>query len=443
MGWIENRNGKTSSAPQSCGLQLLSGIMKRVLLLLPTTSYRNEAFIAAGKKVGVEMITAADYCHRLAPGWGLDPIRAVHFDRPGEALDVVLRSLKHKPDAVLAVDDPGLELAALLNERLGLAANLPEAVRRVRDKLSFRQMQKEGGLLCPDFRHLPSDADPAELLSRLKWPVVVKARRLSGSRGVIRADNAQAYLQAVSWVKGIQNKADRDAADLGLVVEGFIPGREYALESILDHGKLNTLAWFDKPDPLDGPYFEETIYVTPSRLPNRTQEEIHHAVQHACRLAGLVTGPVHAEMRVNDEGVWLLEVAARSIGGLCGITLNHVLGITLEELILRHALNEPVELSASREGAGVMMIPIPRRGIYRGVRNLGSVLEVPGITGIRITAQAGQIIAPPPDGASYLGFIFSLCANPAEAEMALRLAHTRLLFDIQPEYKVQESISEH
>ena len=417
--------------------------MKRVLLLLPTTSYRNEAFIAAGKKLGVEMITAADYCHQLAPGWGLDPIMAVHFDRPGEALEVVLRSLKHKPDAVLAVDDPGLELAALLNERLGLAANSPEAVRRVRDKLSFRQMQKERGFLCPDFRHLPSDADPAELLSRLKWPVVVKARRLSGSRGVIRADNAQAYLQAVSWVKGIQNKADRDAADLGLVVEDFIPGREYALESILEHGKLNTLAWFDKPDPLDGPYFEETIYVTPSRLPNQTQEDIRHAVQRACRLAGLVTGPVHAEMRVNAEGVWLLEVAARSIGGLCGTALNHVLGITLEELILRHALNEPVALSSSREGAGVMMIPIPRRGIYRGVRNLGSALEVPGITGIRITAQAGQIIAPPPDGASYLGFIFSLCANPAEAEMALRLAHATLLFDIQPEYQVQESISEH
>jgi len=417
--------------------------MKRVLLLLPTTSYRNEAFIAAGNKLGVELITAADYCHQLAPEWGLDPIMAVHFDRPGEALDVVLRSLKHKPDAVLAVDDPGLELAALLNERLGLAANPPEAVRRVRDKLSFRQMQKERGFLCPDFRHLPSDADPAELLSRLKWPVVVKARRLSGSRGVIRADNAQAYLQAVNWVKGIQNKADRDAADLGLVVEDFIPGREYALESILDRGELNTLAWFDKPDPLDGPYFEETIYVTPSRLPNQTQEEIRHAVQRACRLAGLVTGPVHAEMRVNAEGVWLLEVAARSIGGLCGTALNHVLGITLEELILRHALNEPVALSSSGEGAGVMMIPIPRRGIYRGVRNLGSALEVPGITGIRITAQAGQIIAPPPDGASYLGFIFSLCANPAEAEMALRLAHATLRFDIQPEYKVQESISEH
>jgi len=417
--------------------------MKRVLLLLPTTSYRNEAFLAAGKKLDVEIITAADYCHQLAPSWGLPPIMAVHFDRPGEALEVVLRSLKHKPDAVLAVDDPGLELAARLNEGLGLAANPPEAVRRLRDKLAFRQMQKERGFLCPDFQHLASDADPAQLLGQLRWPVVVKARRLSGSRGVIRADNTREFLQAVNWVRDIQNKADRDAASLGLVVEDFIAGREYALEGILDRGELSRLALFDKPDPLDGPYFEETLYVTPSRLPDRTQEEIHGTVQRACRSAGLITGPVHAEMRVNGEGVWLLEAAARSIGGLCGMALNHALGVTLEELILRSALNQPVALSASREGAGVMMIPIPRRGIYLGVQDLDSASEVPGITGIRITAQPGQIIAPPPEGASYLGFIFSLCATPAEAELALRRAHARLLFDIQPEYKVQELASEH
>jgi len=417
--------------------------MKRVLLLLPTTSYRNEAFLAAGKKLDVEIITAADYCHQLAPSWGLPPIMAVHFDRPGEALEVVLRSLKHKPDAVLAVDDPGLELAARLNEGLGLAANPPEAVRRLRDKLAFRQMQKERGFLCPDFQHLASDADPAQLLGQLRWPVVVKARRLSGSRGVIRADNTREFLQAVNWVRDIQNKADRDAASLGLVVEDFIAGREYALEGILDRGELSALALFDKPDPLDGPYFEETVYVTPSRLPDRTQEEIHGTVQRACRSAGLITGPVHAEMRVNGEGVWLLEAAARSIGGLCGMALNHALGVTLEELILRSALNQPVALSASREGAGVMMIPIPRRGIYLGVQDLDSASEVPGITGIRITAQPGQIIAPPPEGASYLGFIFSLCATPAEAELALRRAHARLLFDIQPEYKVQELASEH
>ena len=417
--------------------------MKRVLLLLPTTSYRNEAFLAAGEKLDVEIITVADYCHQLAPAWGLDPIMAVHFDRPDEALEVVLRSLKHKPDAVLAVDDPGLELAARLNEGLGLAANPPEAVRQLRDKLAFRQMQQEHGFPCPDFHHLPSAADPAQLLGQLRWPIVVKARRLSGSRGVIRADNAREYLQAVNWVRDIQNKADRDAASLGLVVEEFIAGREYALEGILSRRELRVLALFDKPDPLDGPYFEETIYVTPSRLPDQTQEEMHGTVQRACRQAGLITGPVHAEIRVNGEGVWLLEVAARSIGGLCGMALNHALGMTLEELILRSALNQPVALSASREGAGVMMIPIPRRGIYQGVHDLDSASEVPGITGIRITAQPGQIIAPPPEGASYLGFIFSLCATPAEAESALRHAHARLLFDIQPEYKVHESASGH
>jgi len=413
--------------------------MKRVLLLLPTASYRNEAFLAAGKKLDIEIITAADYCHQLAPAWGLEPIMALDFDRPGEAIDTVLHSLKHQPDAVLAVDDSGLELAALLNERLNLAANPPSAVRRLRDKLAFRQMQREHGFPCPDFHHLPSAADPTMLLAKIKWPTVVKARRLSASRGVIRADDAGKYLTAVNRVRTIQAKADRDAGELGLVIEQFIPGHEYALEGLLENGQLTTLALFDKPDPLDGPYFEETLYVTPSRLSEPRQQQIQRSVQCACRAAGLVTGPVHAEMRVNCEGVWLLEVAARSIGGLCGTALTHALGMTLEELILRQALGRPVGLSALRAGAGVMMIPIPRRGIYLGVRNLESAIQLPGISGIRITAQPGQIIAPPPEGASYLGFIFSLCASAAEAELALRLAHAQLTFDIQPEHALNAS----
>jgi biotin carboxylase len=255
---------------------------------------------------------------------------------------------------------------------------------------------------------------------------------------VIRADNDREYRQAVSWVRGIQAKADRSAAELGILVEEFIPGREYALEGMLEGGALTTLALFDKPDPLDGPYFEETIYVTPSRLAAPTQEEMQRTVERACRLAGATNGPVHAEVRVNAEGVWLLEVAARSIGGLCGTVLRHALGMTLEELILRQALNRPVKLRAAVEGAGVMMIPIPWRGIYQGVHNLESALQVAGITGIRITAQPGEIIAPPPEGAGYLGFIFSQCASAAEAELALRLAHAWLAFDIQPEYTLQE-----
>jgi biotin carboxylase len=373
----------------------------------------------------------------LAPSWGLSPIMALHFDRPEQAADTLLREINATPDAVLAVDDSGVELAALLSERLGLPANSAQAVRRVRDKLAFRRLLQEREFLCPEFHHLPSGEDPRKLLPELQFPAVVKARRLSGSRGVIRADDPEELMRAVNWARAIQTRADRDAQELGLIIEDFIPGREYALEGSLQRGELTTLALFDKPDPLDGPYFEETLYITPSRLPEALQDRIHQEVARACRAAELMTGPVHAEVRVNDLGIWILEVAARSIGGLCGRVLNHLLGMSLEELILRQAVAESVpSLRVAGEGgaAGVMMIPIPRRGIYRGLEGLAAAQSVRGVTGVAITVEPGQIVAPPPDGASYLGFIFARTASPADAEMALRIAHRRLHFDIRPEY---------
>jgi biotin carboxylase len=408
--------------------------MKRVLLLLPTTGYRNKDFLAAAKKLGVEIVAVANYCHQLAPSWGLAPIMALHFDRPEQAVDTVLREINGNLDAVLAVDDSGVELAALLSERLGLPGNPAHAVRRVRDKLAFRQLLQEREFLCPEFHHLPTGDDPRKLVPELKFPVVVKARRLSASRGVIRADDSEALVRAVNWVRAIQSRADRDAQELGLIIEDFIPGREYALEGTLESGELTTLALFDKPDPLDGPYFEETIYVTPSRLPGALQDRIHQEVARACRFAGLTTGPVHAEVRVNGQGIWILEVAARSIGGLCGRVLTHFLGMSLEELILRQVVAEPLAIAGEGGAAAVMMIPIPRRGIYHGLEGLAAAHSVLGVTGVSITAEPGQIIAPPPDGASYLGFIFARAALPAEAENALRIAHRRLQFDIRPEY---------
>jgi biotin carboxylase len=261
--------------------------------------------------------------------------------------------------------------------------------------------------------------------------VVVKARRLSASRGVIRADTREAYAQAVHWVRGIQAKADRDAADLGLVVERFISGSEHALEGLLQGGRLRVLALIDKPDPLDGPYFEETLYVTPSRLAPQQQDAIAFAVQRACELVGLESGPIHAEMRVNVQGVWLLEIAARSIGGLCGRMLRQALGMSLEELILRHALNLRLPEAEHREASGVMMVPIAARGIFHGVRGLDGALAVPGVSDIRITASPGQLIAPPPEGAGYLGFIFAQGTTPGAVESSLREAQRRLAFDIQ------------
>ena len=410
--------------------------MKRVLLLLPTTSYRNDAFLEAAKRLSVEVVAAANYCHQLAPTWGMSPLMALHFDQPEFAADTVLRESNGKLDAVLAVDDAGVELAALLTERLGLPGNPVDAVRKVRDKLAFRHLLREHGFFCPEFHHLPSDEDPRQLAAALTFPVVVKARRLSGSRGVIRADDSEALVRAVHLVRVIQAKTDRDAQKLGILIEGFIPGREYALEGLLDDGQLTTLALFDKPDPLDGPYFEETLYITPSRLPTALQDGVRRDVARACRVAGLATGPIHAEMRVNDHGIWLLEVAARSIGGLCGRMLTHSLGMSLEELILRQAVAEPFPIAGACGAAGVMMIPIPRRGIYAGIYGVTAAQSVPGITGVTIAAAPGEIVAPPPDGSGYLGFIFARTESPAEAETALRVAHRQLSFEIRPEYGI-------
>ncbi len=413
---------------------------QQVLLLLPAASYRNDAFRAAAQRLGVEIVPAADYCHRLAPQWGLHPLMALPFDRPRRALALALRHLGRKPDAVLAVDDHGVELAALLSRRLGQPGNPVGSVRLLRDKLAFRTLQKRHRMKQPWFRHLRSDADPAALRA-VRFPAVVKARRLSASRGVIRADDRPGLIRAVARVRRIQKQGDRDAARLGLVIEEFIPGREYALEGLLANGRLRLLALFDKPDSLDGPYFEETIYVTPSRLPRRVQRAAAREVAQACRHAGLASGPVHAEFRINARGIWLLEIAPRSIGGLCGSVLTHALGMTLEELILRHALGRALPVARHRAACGVMMVPIPARGILDEVTGVGEARAVRGVTAIRITAERGQIVAPPPESTGYLGFIFARGQAVTQVETSLRNALQRLEIKIRPEVPLRFALT--
>jgi len=368
----------------------------------------------------------------------MNPVLALPFSEPLAAAERALTYLDRNLCAVLAVDDRGLEVAALIAERLGLPGNPPAAVRMLRDKLAFRDLQRRIGLPCPDFQHLPEHSDPATLAPHLDYPVVVKARRLSASRGVIRADDAAAFVRAAERVRAIQRRADRDAAALGLVVERFVSGREYALEGLLTNGVLDVLALFDKPDPLDGPYFEETIYVTPSHLPNAVQRAIAAYVECACRAAGVVNGPVHAEMRVTDDRIVLIEIAARSIGGLCGRVLRHGLGMSLEELVLRHALGLSVPVHRSGAAAGVMMIPIPARGILAAVTGVEAARRIAGIGDVVISVTTGELLVPPPEGGAYLGFIFARGQTAAEAETALRLAHAELQFDLRPEIPIEE-----
>jgi biotin carboxylase len=304
----------------------------------------------------------------------------------------------------------------------------------------MRELLARAGVPSPTFTTVRIDEDPAAAARRMAYPCVLKPRVLSASRGVIRADDEAAFVAAFARIRAILREPEVAALGEGtdsIVVEGFVPGVEVALEGLLEDGALRTLALFDKPDPLDGPFFEETIYVTPSRLPVATQAAVADVAARAARALGLSDGAVHCELRLRAaaggalEPV-VLEIAARSIGGLCGRTLRFGTGMSLEELILRRALGRPVDsLERERAAAGVMMIPIPRGGILEEVRGLDEARAVPHVEDVTISLHKGQEVVPLPEGSRYLGFIFSRATTPAQAEAALRAAHRHLHFVIR------------
>src|SRR5215471_2163951 len=403
---------------------------KRVLLVAAKTGYQVREFYGAAKRLGFDLTLATDRCHVLDDPWA-DQATPVHFSEPKAAVEV-LRA-RGPFDGIVAVGDQPAVVAAEIAASLGLRFHAPEAVRVANNKFLTRERLRAASLPVPSFA-----LDP---MGEPRYPCVLKPLHWSASRGVIRANNREEYKEAFARI-GKMTRGSR------VLVEDFIPGREFALEGILTRGQLQTLAIFDKPDPLDGPYFEETIYVTPSREPVRVQSDIKSAAQRAVSALGLTQGPVHAEMRVNEEGVWVLEVAARPIGGLCARVLRFSAETSLEELLLLDAVGTDISDAALAPGEhAVMMVPIPQSGIYFGVDGVDRAREVPGVSEIEITAKEGQKLEMLPEGASYLGFIFAHtegghserahierahAGSPAGAERAVREAHRRLKFTISP-----------
>jgi biotin carboxylase len=409
----------------------------RVLLLMSPATYRAGAFLDAAKRLGIEAFQGVDHPPGLEPNAG--HLLAVDLSA-ASANQQISEFVQHESiDAVLAIDDTATLVAANVNASLGRPHNDPESALAARDKWIMREAFRRGGVPVPHYESFPLTSDPVEIAARVPFPCVVKPLRLSGSRGVIRADDPASF--AVAWNRTKRMLLDEEGLDhetSSMLVESFIPGFEVALEGLLIDGRLDVLAIFDKPDPLDGPFFEETIYVTPSRLPIETQELIGKRTAEAAAAVGLRVGPVHAELRVNDEDVWPIELAGRSIGGLCSSVLEFGAGMSLEELILRQAVGYSIE-STTRDGgaAGVMMIPIPKRGMLRAVDGIEEALAVPGVTGLEITARMNYPIVPLPEGASYLGFIFARGETPEEVEAAIRESHACLKIRIDPMLGVQ------
>lgn len=414
----------------------LAGIRRgTVLLVMSSASYRTAAFLEAARSVGLDVSCALDTPESLSSN--IEDNVAVDFsDIDGATLRIVTFA-RERADvrAILAIDDRGAVIAAKASAQLGLPHNDPDSAIAARDKLVMRNRLRAAGVQVPEYQSYPADIDPSSIANHVSYPSVVKPLLLSGSRGVIRADTPDEFIAAFERTRSILDASGIPPDENEVLVERFVEGFEVALEGLLTDGRLETLALFDKPDPLDGPFFEETIYVMPSRLPDDVQAAISSRAEEAAAAIGLRHGPVHAELRVNRAtgDIWTIELAGRSIGGLCSSILDFGAGMTLEELILRHAAGMRATPHQRNEaGAGVMMIPIPRSGMLRGVTGLTEAAGVQGITGIEITAPLNQPILALPEGSSYLGFIFARSDSAEGAEHALRRAHSLLSFEIAP-----------
>jgi biotin carboxylase len=409
---------------------------KRVLVLAATTGYQTRVFEEAARRIGFEPVMATDRCLHLPDPWG-DGAVAVRFQEP-EAGAEALAKLDPAPDGIVAVGDAPTRIAALTAAKLGLRFHTHEAVVRCRDKFIAHERFREAGLPCPEYFRVPVHVDLAEAVRSVRFPCVLKPLGLSGSRGVIRANDEAEFAGAFERICAILSQPEvrrvRETEQDFIQIEEYIPGREFALEGLVIDGVLQTLAIFEKPDPLEGPFFEETVYLTPPRISDAVTAAIIETTRRAVTALGLTNGPVHAEMRVNETGVYMLEAAARPIGGLCAQSLRFAGDATLEEILLRFAVGEDISgVRRETSASGVMMIPIPSSGIYSGVAGLEEARSVPGVTDVVVTAKEGQRMVRLPEGASYLGFIFARGNSPDEVEAALRLSHSHLIFQIMAE----------
>ncbi|MFP6702744.1 MAG: ATP-grasp domain-containing protein [Planctomycetaceae bacterium] len=419
---------------------------------MPTTTYRTEAFVGAAQRLDVDVTIGSEKPNTLT---NLNPtaLLTLRFDDPAHAARQAAEfSAKHPIDAVVAADSQAVTVGAAICELLGLRHNSVASSTRAENKHRMRQAFEQAGVRSPEYRLCLLDDERGALADGIEYPCVIKPLALSASQGVMRVDTAEEFVQAVGRLESIlkrehditpasdtsgdgraQSQVQSPASSRQFLVEQFVDGPEVALEGMLTRGNLRMLALFDKPDPLDGPFFEETIYVTPSRLAAELQEEIAQCAAQATRALGLTEGPVHAELRLAKDGPSVIEVNARSIGGLCSRVLRFGTGLSLEELIIRHSLEDGFQLpERQRQATGVMMIPTPYAGRLIGIHGIDEARAVSGVDDVVISAHLGQRLVPLPEGSRYLGFIFAQAELPQAVEAALRESHSKLEFAIEP-----------
>lgn len=407
-----------------------------ILLIAPARSYRVASYIQAAEKLGYRLLIVSDSRHSLVSAIA-DGI-TIDFDQPDQAFNTVIKSIQSKSIVtVIATDDRVVTLSSRIAKALGLAHNDPQATLLTYRKDLARIRLQQQHCNVPEFRVCAFEKI-ADIAEDLDYPVVIKPLMLSGSRGVIRADDAEQCIQAGHRVARIVQLETQDDYERNhCLIEQFLKGDEVAIEGFVQSGKFINLAMFDKPEPMNGPFFEESFYITPSRLPTHVQQAVIDEIERSCHAYGLTHGPIHAEARITDQGVFLLEMASRTIGGQCAQLIEFALGQKLEEVIIRLMCLEKLALSTNRQHAGVLMIPIPKGGILKRVEGLLDARRVDHISSIEIHIQPGYELIPLPEGSSYLGFIFASAASYDDTLQALKSAHEKLKFITAPRWHLQ------
>ena len=406
----------------------------RVLLVAPDRSYRTGAFVNAGNALGIQITVAS---------WGQTPLAlnqgGIRIDprSPASSLPRIRDAASGVPfAAILATDDATVPLAHEICLELGLPTNEPSALQASTNKLRFRQACKEKGITAPCFMVIEPQATVPSNIAPVEFPCVVKPLSLSASRGVIRCENQEDITKAIPRVRTLISDED-SKGDQRVLIENYIDGDEYSVEALLHNRELKIIAIFEKPDRLSGPFFEETIYVTPPRIPKRSQNAIYAALSQLVSALGFCEGPVHAELRLAADGIHFIELASRTIGGRCGRVIEFLTGVSLEAIVLANAVGQPIQSKQQAGAFGVMMIPVPCAGVLRRVEGITAARKVPGIVSVDIDIREGHRMVPWPEGGPYPGFIFSRGNDAAQVEASLREAHAKLCFVTAPELRVE------
>lgn len=430
-----------SVTPNSQQVLQSHSIKQSLLLIAPHGSYRTMRYLQAAARLGLDVVIVSEGEHSIVSEYaqGLH----VQFGQPDLALDIILKeTVNTNIVAVIGTDDSVVELAARVAQSFGLAHNDVNAARLARRKDLARNALKNNNTPIPDYRLVKLDTLLATPLSsdleQTEFPLVIKPIALSASRGVIRVNNQNELFGAAQRIKHLLDRQiDSEAIEKEWVLlEEYIHGEEIAVEGVVENGKFKLLTIFDKPDPLHGPYFDETFYITPTRLDSATVDNVKHVVQSACEAYGVNTGPVHAECRIRKSQVYLIEMAARTIGGLCSDILEYGLGCTLEEIVLKQAVGSATNETFSETAAGVLMIPVTQHGILKRIEGLLEAGKVEFIEDINIQLRDGYELIPLPEGNSYLGFVFAKAPSFEQVERALREAYACLNVVVAPMWKL-------